>query len=508
VDMSLQLAPKKPVQGLFTLRLNSLSDPEGRYMAEKLDATVTVSGKLPETSKSQVMEVAVEIPKGEMLLDKAYIDFSATPLRLALNLSGNADALSVQQGELNLHQGFSANFHSVDQTLLPMEIKGRLPDLNEFFKLFIQPSFALLYPALNEIEINGECSWDLLLTSTQIEGRLTLDMARLRRESGFDFQELTAEVPVVYPLGKAEPVSQKEYSGRIALKKFEAEGFPIQNQEIRFRWANNGYSFDPIRIPLAGGVLTLNNGTIARPFSDSAAFSVNVGLRDILLSELNLLPPPYELSGRVNSAGVLFQGSKNRIAGDGTIQVSIFDGSATISDIAVESPFSFLRRFLCNIDFRNLDLKQLTEALSFGRITGTLDGYVHNLAVASGQPEAFDLKVWSIKKKGKEQKVSFSAVNDIQTISSGSGGGAKLPFGVQAFIDELPYEQIGIACVLRNDVFRINGTIIKGGKEHFVSRAGLFGLDVVNINPKNQISFKDMLERVKRVAEKRDVKIE
>jgi hypothetical protein len=56
-------------------------------------------------------------------------------------------------------------------------------------------------------------------------------------------------------------------------------------------------------------------------------------------------------------------------------------------------------------------------------------------------------------------------------------------------------------------VFKINGTIHKDHKEYFVSRAGFKGINVINMNPDNQISFKDMMERIKRVAEKREAQV-
>lgn len=41
---------------------------------------------------------------------------------------------------------------------------------------------------------------------------------------------------------------------------------------------------------------------------------------------------------------------------------------------------------------------------------------------------------------------------------------------------------------------------MKGGTEYLVRRAFLRGINVVNQNPQNMISFKDMQERVKRIS--------
>ena len=53
--------------------------------------------------------------------------------------------------------------------------------------------------------------------------------------------------------------------------------------------------------------------------------------------------------------------------------------------------------------------------------------------------------------------------------------------------------------MLNNDQFSINGTIHEGGKEYLVRRGFLRGVDVVNQNPNNVISFRDMRERTQRI---------
>jgi uncharacterized protein (DUF1330 family) len=53
--------------------------------------------------------------------------------------------------------------------------------------------------------------------------------------------------------------------------------------------------------------------------------------------------------------------------------------------------------------------------------------------------------------------------------------------------------------VLNNDQFSVNGTIHEAGKEYLVRRGFLRGVDVVNQNPHNVISFRDMEERTERI---------
>jgi hypothetical protein len=82
----------------------------------------------------------------------------------------------------------------------------------------------------------------------------------------------------------------------------------------------------------------------------------------------------------------------------------------------------------------------------------------------------------------------------------GTGADSALNRGITRFFRDYPYSKIGFRCVLTNDQFSVNGTIHEGGTEYLVRRGFLRGVDVVNRNPENVISFKDMQERVGRLA--------
>ena len=62
------------------------------------------------------------------------------------------------------------------------------------------------------------------------------------------------------------------------------------------------------------------------------------------------------------------------------------------------------------------------------------------------------------------------------------------------------YKKIGIHCYLKNDLFTLRGTIREKGKEYLVKRSWIFGISVINKKPENQISFKDMISRLKRIG--------
>ena len=96
--------------------------------------------------------------------------------------------------------------------------------------------------------------------------------------------------------------------------------------------------------------------------------------------------------------------------------------------------------------------------------------------------------------------MSQRAVDSIAQI-----GGGQSPFmgvaGIMtSFFEEFPYEKIGIRASLENDFFRINGTIRERGTEYYVKGSGVPRINIINVNPDNQIRFKDMVKRIRRVT--------
>ena len=86
-------------------------------------------------------------------------------------------------------------------------------------------------------------------------------------------------------------------------------------------------------------------------------------------------------------------------------------------------------------------------------------------------------------------------------------GGGQSPFiglagAFASFFKTFPYKKIGIKANLENDVFTVNGTIREGGIEYLVKRGSFSGVDIINQNPDNRISFKDMVKRIKRIGSK------
>jgi len=145
-------------------------------------------------------------------------------------------------------------------------------------------------------------------------------------------------------------------------------------------------------------------------------------------------------------------------------------------------------------------LSELTTDTAFGKIEGVLTGRLRDVEMAYGQPQRFNLLLETVRKKGISQKISVKAVENIAQIGGGQSPFMGLAGAFASLFKTFPYKKIGIKANLENDVFTVNGTIREGGTEYLVKRGSFSGVDIVNQNPDNRISFKDMVKRIKRIG--------
>jgi hypothetical protein len=185
----------------------------------------------------------------------------------------------------------------------------------------------------------------------------------------------------------------------------------------------------------------------------------------------------------------------------GKAVAEIFGGEVEATNLSARDLFSRSRKMAGDLSFKGINLEKVTEKIKIGKVTGIILGSMKNLEIEYGQPSRFILDIESVKTEGIKQKISVDAVQNISILGTGSEGMAGiLSGGIKRFFKEYPYSRIGIQCTLENDKLSVRGKIHEGGTEYLVRRAFLRGIDVVNQNPQNMISFKDMQERIKRIS--------
>jgi hypothetical protein len=206
------------------------------------------------------------------------------------------------------------------------------------------------------------------------------------------------------------------------------------------------------------------------------------------------------IAGTLNSNFPTITLTRDSFTAEGEANANAFGGTIDMTSLEVENPFSPVRTFKTDLEFKEIDLSTVTDALDFGAISGTMEGTLKGLEISQGQPAAFAADFETVSRRGVPQRINFDAVENITILGTGQGFQASVGRGFASFFEEFGYDKIGFYCTLKNDNFRMKGKVIRGETEYFV-KGITFGpsINVINRNPGQTVSFKSMLERVNRI---------
>lgn len=511
------LGGKSPsLSGSVTMdvKKGGFSSPDGSKAAQGITGSVILNFSFPRgDDKDASMKISSQMSSGEYLWGKYYKDLKKEPSKLTskTDVTVNRKTGSRIKGTCDLfntgryaYDGFFGTgqwgFHLTAQDVAVKRIVS----------VFAADYLAQTAPALEGIEADGKLDADISVTSMDnklaTKGSVKLSTGSLKLP-GASLGVAAVDMDVPFDLTAAGGTVVPAQGGRLGM--ITITGF-----------TKGSYSLPELKIPfMAYGSDVAATGIISLPFYGGAVRIRGLAAKDILgpspklvfgalvegidfprlLSEATGLTFPGTVKARFPS--VAYQNGE--VVTQGKTVIDIFGGRIEAVDVYVKDLFASSRKIGGDILFRDIDLGKITDTIKVGKITGIIEGSVKNLVIEYGQPSRFIFDLDTVKKWGVSRKVSVDAIENISILGTGSGGiGAVLKSGLNKFFKEYPYSRIGIRCTLENDNFNIRGKIVEGGKEYLIRRAFLRGIDVVNRDPQNMVSFKDMQERVGRIFHK------
>jgi hypothetical protein len=322
--------------------------------------------------------------------------------------------------------------------------------------------------------------------------------------SNLTVQGIEARIPFDFETGGEESQEERALSsekGYFLAQTLETSYFRIQPFKLNISSLKNKFLIEPFSIELFGGTAAFGKSLFSVDpdhFDFNGIFSLNLDGLDI--SQFPIESNQFRLEGTMKANFPQVELAPHIISTQGIGEVDIFDGKAFLENIKIFSPFLKSRTISLDITFDDVNLEKMTDSIPFGRVTGILKGEIKGLAISYGQPESFSLRLESVKRKGVSQLFSLKAVDDLTVLSSGEKSGFSALKGIARFAPNFPYGKIGIVSSLENDMFTLRGTFRKDGTEYLVRKSWLIGISVINRNPDNKISFKDMINRLKSIG--------
>lgn len=496
-----------------SLQAKALDALQSRLAAEGLVADIQIRSIATENNLQN--QIKIHGKQGQFYADPVLVDFSTHPATVDLQLTQNSAGISLLGAEVRQPNAISASMAG-DIQLSPV-INAKSAEL-QIDSLQFPAAYALLQPfligtAADSLETLGLVSGDLSVSQNR-PSRLNLKVSGLHiddLERRFAFYDTYGEIH--WSASEiAKPSTLTWDGGR--LYKLDLAG-----SQARFRTGNGRFILlDPLSQPVLDGALNIREFDASNIGEQSLRFKFNADVAPINLTKLTRALGWPEFGGELSGDLPALEYANKQLVLSGALQAKMFDGDVSVDNLRIQDPLGGLPRLQANITARNLDLEQATDAFSFGRIQGRLNADVKALRLLRWQPIAFDAQLYTPPASllgtrlgsktavyqgeallnDKPHRISQRAIENISDIG-GSGAAGVLSRGFLGFFEDFAYDQISLACRLKNGVCQMQGLQPKGDGYYIVKGRLLPRIDVIGFA--REVSWPSLVAQLKQISE-------
>lgn len=478
---------KLDVDAILRFKNVSFSDEAGLHAAEKLNGSLAVS--LKPSADTWLWRTALDWQSGEVFWQPFYIangghQFTANGKLENELLTFNSAHLKLKDvGELNASGQLSLNNFKI------LNLSANLPHLN------LSTAYPMLFKPLLEktafanAEINGTAALKLEIENTEpklFELQLK-DVDIADKNEKFAFYKVNANIPWDYDA--ARTVSFGYDSGALL-------NLPLGKTNIQAQVERYSLTAPNIKLPILDGALNLTNISASRK-ADQWYWHLGARLDAISMEDFSTHLKLPIMHGKASAEIPLVTYAAGLLTTDGSILLNVFDGTATVTELTMQTPLGITPKLNANIALRNLDLGVLTSTFSFGAIEGKLDGDIKNLELQNWKPVKFDAIVQSSPGK-YPKKISQRAVENISALGGG-GAAAAVQRSFLRFFEQFNYGKMGLSCRLRNDICEMGGVESTPQGYIIVKGSGIPAITVMGYN--KTVGWSELLSRIKRVTD-------
>lgn len=465
----------------------SFSDEAGLHAAEKFTGKLKLGAK--QAGNAWIWQTDIDWQAGEVFWQPFYIAngghqfFASGKLEDDLLSFDHANLKIKNAGELS----FNGQMRLSDFKLL--NFNGDLPslDLATAYPLLFKPF--LEHTAFNNADIEGKAALKLEIKNAELksfEMRLNnVDIADKNQK--FAFYKVNANLPWSYD--EPKNVSFGYESGELL-------NLPLGNTNIKAEVNRFALTTPNIRLPILDGALNLSDISAAR-IGSKWHWHLRAKLEPISMADLSTSLKLPHMQGTASADIPLVTYSGGILTTDGNMILTVFNGTATVTQLTMIDPLGNTPKLNADIALRNLDLGDLTRTFSFGTIEGKLDGDIKGLEMQNWKPVKFDAAVQSSPGK-YPKKISQRAVENISALGGG-GAAAAVQRSFLRFFKQFNYGKIGLSCKLHNDICQMDGIESMNGGYVIVKGSGIPAITVLGYN--RTVGWSELLTRIKRVTD-------
>ncbi|MGV6827675.1 MAG: hypothetical protein ACWA5Q_11945 [bacterium] len=467
----------------------SYSDSSGLQVGEALAFSARVSA-LPRSSGWEG-HFQWEATAGEVYTDPWYVSFNEYPVHVSTRWQIYPKDQRLQFAELDarfaddLAAGGDLLWSLAGQGPVSGNLAVEIENLSTAYTVFGQP--VLIGTAFDDLEVEGKSTGKVIWKSSRINA-LQLDIQHLDlldHQGRFGLQEVRGY------LGWAgdDEIEQSQ------LHWTSANLFDIQigSASVDFQSTQDQLTLQrTVSIDTLGGKVVLRALHLGGLANGLLAGHMSASLDDLQLAALTHALQWPEMQGSLSGDIPRVDLVPGHLYLDGAIKVDVFGGEVRVADLEIQEPFSVAPTLRAGMVMSNLDLEDLTQAFSFGRIQGTLEGDVSNLSLVGWELAEFDAHFRSVKQRGRPKKISQRAIDNLTALGNGVSAGISGTF--LNIFDDFSYSEIAMDVSLSGDRARIGGIDRIDGGYYLVRGALLPRIDVVGHN--RDIAWKELVKRI------------
>jgi hypothetical protein len=447
--------------GAYVADLSSVtfSESSGRYASEKLD--LQSRGRVELLRSRGELELSISSASGQAYVEPVFIDLAQAPLnatmRAQFDVSAESSvptairALTVEARQRGVFDRFTLQGGLTDlhkQPVFSGDVELQHAHLDQALPLYAAPFLA--GGRWQSIEGNGtiDASVRVLANRPSVLAMQLDDIGVKAGTPALQADGLSGELN-----WSAAPENR---ASTLSWRGLQYGDLPIAASSISaVAQARDFEVLQAPRLPILGGALVIDSLQLRNIGRDDlfARFAATIEPIDLAALCKALGWPQFggEISGRIPGVAI----HNNELAFEGRLSVKAFDGEISIEQLRMPEVFGRLPRVLANLRLRNLDLKALTQAFSFGRIEGRLSGDVDQLRLLSWRPVAFDARIFTPPEDRSRHRISQRAIDNLSSLGGGPSG--VLQRGVLRFFEDFAYDRIGWSCKLDNGVCEMDG---------------------------------------------------
>ncbi len=491
----------------------SFQSPDGDHAGDKISLTWQMRGKTDLSLARIAFDTSIALEKGEALWGRFYLSFTDHPMKVHcdglyksagrnLRLSNSAFSL---QGILGAKMDGDLFKGGYGQGL-DLRLTIPVTPVEPLFRNLVKEPFRMEKPFLAGLELKGQISANLRLKTDsvdhEVKGRVLWREGLLSSpDHGLLLRDVDLSVPVWYRSKEGRDRSPERMEGNLHMGSMKIPFLPEQPLGLKLMAGPDRIFVDtPTVLMVPGGEVRISPIRIQNVFGSDLSMNTGIAMDDLSLEPILTGLWPNPVKGSLSGTLEPIQFKKGTLSTEGELTAHVFGGEMVLSHAGASGLFGPAPVFRIDARWRDLQLLELTAGTPFGEIEGVLNGYADHIEISNGQLQRFNLLLETTKKKGVSQKISVKAVDNIAQLGGGQSPFVGIAGIFMSFFKQFPYDKIGIRASLENDAFRINGTIKDGGKEYLIKRGFFSGVDVINQNTDNDVSFKDMLSRIKRIT--------